>query len=66
MKINKKVNVESLVKKTIKILYMYSSIEDSEVVLVFERNNSGLKKQTSDSTALYIECKVKLSLCLTN
>jgi hypothetical protein len=37
--------------------YIYSSIEDSEVVLVFERNNVGLKKlfhvlpeQTSDSS----------------
>jgi hypothetical protein len=37
---------------------MYSSIEDSEVVLVTERNNAGLKKlsqvlseQTSDSSA---------------
>jgi hypothetical protein len=24
--------------------YIYSSVEDSEVVLVFERNNVGLKK----------------------
>jgi hypothetical protein len=37
---------------------IYSSMKDSEVVLVFERNNAGLKKlsevmseQTSDSSA---------------
>jgi hypothetical protein len=30
--------------KTLKRQYIYSSIEDSEVVLVFERNNAGLKK----------------------
>jgi hypothetical protein len=33
--------------KTIKRRYIYSSTEDSEVVLVFERNNAGLKKLSS-------------------
>jgi hypothetical protein len=33
--------------KTIKVLYIYSSIEDSEVVLVFKRNNAGLKELSS-------------------
>jgi hypothetical protein len=43
--------------RTIKRQCIYSSTEDSEVVLVFERNNAGLKKlsilseQTSDSSA---------------
>jgi hypothetical protein len=44
--------------KTVKRQYIYSSIEVSEVVLVFERNNAGLKKlpqvlseQTSGSSA---------------
>jgi hypothetical protein len=47
MKINKKyITVEPLLK-TIKIQYIYSSIGDSEVVLVFERNNPGLKKPLS-------------------
>jgi hypothetical protein len=44
MKIN--ITVEPLFK-TIKRQYIYSSIEDSEVVLVFERNNAGLKKLSS-------------------
>jgi hypothetical protein len=45
--------------KTIKRQYIYSSIDESEVVLVFERNDAGLKKlsqvlseQTSDSSAV--------------
>jgi hypothetical protein len=33
--------------KTIKRQYIYTSIEDSEVVLVFERNNAGFKKLSS-------------------
>jgi hypothetical protein len=47
----------SIYLKTIKRQYIYSSIEDSEVVLVFESNNSGLRnchvlsEQTSDSSA---------------
>jgi hypothetical protein len=48
--------------------YSYLSIEDSEVVLVFERNNAGLKKpakvlseQTSDSPAfLNATCPTKV------
>jgi hypothetical protein len=43
--------------------YIYSSIEDSEVVLAFERNKAGLKKlsqvlseQTSDSSAFLKVC----------
>jgi hypothetical protein len=44
MKINKKISLWSLYLKNIKRQHIYSSIEDSEVVLVFERNNAGLKK----------------------
>jgi hypothetical protein len=33
--------------KTIKRQYIYSSTEDSEVVLAFEPNNAGLKKLSS-------------------
>jgi hypothetical protein len=59
MKINKKrLPLYSLYLRTIKRQYIYSSIEDSEVALVFERNDAGLKKlsqvlseQTSDSSA---------------
>jgi hypothetical protein len=43
MKVNK-VSVYNLYLTTIKRQYIYSSIDDSEVVLVFERNNAGLKK----------------------
>jgi hypothetical protein len=44
MKINNKIALYSLYLKTIKRQYIYSLIEDSEVVLVFERNNAGMKK----------------------
>jgi hypothetical protein len=44
MEINNKISQQSLYLKTIKRQYIYSSTEDSEVVLVFERNNTGLKK----------------------
>jgi hypothetical protein len=44
MKIN--ITVEPLFKNHER-QYIYSSIEDSEVVLVFERNNAGLKKLSS-------------------
>jgi hypothetical protein len=37
----------NLYLKTIKRQYIYSSIEDSETVLVFERNNAGLNKSLS-------------------
>jgi hypothetical protein len=55
---------------TIKRQYIYSSIEDSEVVLVFESNNAGLKKvsqvlseQTSDSSAfLNVMCLLQYVL----
>jgi hypothetical protein len=57
-KINNKISLYSLYLGTVKRQYIYSSIKDSEVVLVFERNNPGLKKppqvlseQTSDSSA---------------
>jgi hypothetical protein len=61
LKINKKEY------QTIKIQHIYSSIEDSEVVRVFERNNEDLKKlsqvlseQTSDSSAfLNVTCLLK-------
>jgi hypothetical protein len=56
MKINKNIPVQPLLK--IKRQYIYSSVEDSEVVLVSERNNAGLKRlsqilseQTSVSSA---------------
>jgi hypothetical protein len=42
----KKVAVEPLFKNY-KRQYIYSSIEDSEVVLVFQRNSAGLKKLSS-------------------
>jgi hypothetical protein len=59
MKINKNVTVQPLFKNySIKRQYIYWPIEDSEVVLVFERNNVGVKnlssflfEQTSDSFA---------------
>jgi hypothetical protein len=34
----------SLYLKTTKRQYIYTSIEDSETVFVFEHNNAGLKK----------------------
>jgi hypothetical protein len=46
MKITKK-SLYSLHLKTIKKQHIYSSIEDSEVILPFERNNAGLKKLSS-------------------
>jgi hypothetical protein len=46
MKINKKYHCRVFLKTT-KRQYIYSSIEDSEVVLVYERNNAGLKKLPS-------------------
>jgi hypothetical protein len=36
-------------KKTLKGQYVYSSIEDSEIVLLSERNNAGLKKLSSSA-----------------
>jgi hypothetical protein len=39
MKINKNITLEPL-SKNYKKTYIYSSIEDTEVVLVFERNNA--------------------------
>jgi hypothetical protein len=68
MKINKNITVEPLLK--IKRQFIYSSIEDSEVVLVSERNDAGLKKlsqvlseQTSDSSAfLNVMCLLKYVL----
>jgi hypothetical protein len=47
MKIHNKISLQSLYLKTIKRRYIYSSIEDPEVVLVSERNNAGLKKLSS-------------------
>jgi hypothetical protein len=43
MKRNKKITVEPLFN-TMKRLYIYLLLEDSEVLLVFECNNAGLKK----------------------
>jgi hypothetical protein len=48
MKINiKTYNCRAIYLKPMKIKYIYSSIEDSESVLDFERNNAGLKKLSS-------------------
>jgi hypothetical protein len=44
MKINMKISLYSLYLKIIKRQYVYSSIGDSEVVLVFEPNNAAFKK----------------------
>jgi hypothetical protein len=49
MKMNNDISLQSLYLKTIKRQHIYSSIDDSEVVLVFECNNAGLKKLSSDS-----------------
>jgi hypothetical protein len=46
-KIKNKISLQSIYLKSIKRLYIYSFIEDSEVVIVFERNNAGLKKLLS-------------------
>jgi hypothetical protein len=43
MKITKTIQ-QSIHLKAIKIQYIYSPIEGSEVVIAFERNNAGLKK----------------------
>jgi hypothetical protein len=58
MKINNKISLYSLYLKTIKKTVHLFIDRRLEVVLVFERNNSGLKKvsqvlseQTSDSSA---------------
>jgi hypothetical protein len=40
-------DMESLYLQPIKKQYIYSSIEDSEIVVVFEQNNAGLKKLSS-------------------
>jgi hypothetical protein len=49
---------------------MYSSIEDSEIVLVFERNNEGLRKlsqvtsgQSSDSSAILNAMCLSFKIC---
>jgi hypothetical protein len=47
MKINNKISLYSLYLKTVQRQYIYSSIEGSEVVLVFEHSNAGLKKLPS-------------------
>jgi hypothetical protein len=47
MKINKNISLTLYLKNIIKRHYVYSSIEDSEVVLVFGRNNAGLMKLSS-------------------
>jgi hypothetical protein len=39
--------MKSLYLKMIKIQYIYSSTEDSEIVLVFERNEASLKEMSS-------------------
>jgi hypothetical protein len=67
MKINNRISLYSLYLKTIKRQYIYTSTEDSEAVLVFERNSAGLQKlsqvlseQTSGSSAfLNVACHFK-------
>jgi hypothetical protein len=46
-KVNNKVSLSSLYVKTVKRQYIYSSIEDSEAVPVFQRNDAGFKKLSS-------------------
>jgi hypothetical protein len=46
IKISKTIQ-HSINLKAIKMQYIYSPIEGSEVVIVFERNNAGLKKPSS-------------------
>jgi hypothetical protein len=52
MKINGKISLHSLYLKTIKIQYSYSSIEDSEVVLVSEHKGHDLVPLHGVSTAV--------------
>jgi hypothetical protein len=42
--INNEISLHSLYVKTIKIQHIYLPIEDSEVVLVSQRNNASLKE----------------------
>jgi hypothetical protein len=56
--------------KSTKRGYIYSSIDDSEVVLVFERTNAGLKKlsqglseQTSGSSAFLNAAMCLFEVC---
>jgi hypothetical protein len=47
MKINNKISLQGLELKTHKRQYIYTSIEASEVALVSERNDAGLRKLSS-------------------
>jgi hypothetical protein len=47
MKINKKISLQNVYLKTIESQYIYPSIEESEVVLISDRGNAGLKKLSS-------------------
>jgi hypothetical protein len=47
MKMENKILVQSLYSKTMEREYIYSSIGDSEVILVFGRKNAGLKRLAS-------------------
>jgi hypothetical protein len=47
MNINNEILLWNFYLRIIERQYIYSSIEDSEVILVFERNNAGLKKVSS-------------------
>jgi hypothetical protein len=49
IKINKIITVETLFKnqKQTQNIHIYSSAKNSEVVLVFQRNNAGFKKPSS-------------------
>jgi hypothetical protein len=66
MKINEKyITVDLLFKNDKKSIHFYLSIEDSEIVLVFEHNETCqvLSEQTSDSSAfLNAPCLLKYVL----
>jgi hypothetical protein len=47
MKINNKISLYTLNLKIVRRQYIYVSIEDSVVVLVFERNNAGFEETVS-------------------
>jgi hypothetical protein len=67
IKINNKISLYSPYLKTIKRQCIYSSTEDSEVILVSEHNNAGLKKLSSfvwtDKSLIWLsKCHVSLEV----
>jgi hypothetical protein len=58
-------SLHSLDLKTMKRKYTYSSTEHSEVVLIFERNDAGLKKLSNFVwTEKWLICLPKRLMCL--